>query len=132
MATGDVRFDPVGPVFEFLERSSTRSVVRAWARRDLDMAAAPAARQELTTLLTPAGGPDWVLVHLGVTCFVDLHGLRVLVDVGAQLRVRGGELVVVGPPRCLRIMVEVTGLGTEISLVPTAVAHCFRTREGHR
>ena len=96
------------------------------------MAAAPAARRELTALLATADGPDRVLVHLGVTCFVDLHGLRVLVDVGAQLRVRDGELVVVEPPRCLRIMVELTGLGTGISLVPTAVAHRFPTREGHR
>jgi anti-anti-sigma factor len=132
VATDDVRFDPVGPVFEFLERSSTRGVAWAWARRDLDMAAAPAARRELTALLAAVDEPDWVLVHLGVTCFVDLHGLRVLVDVGAQLRVRGGELVVVEPPRCLQIMIEVTGLGTEISLVPTAVPHRVPTREGHR
>ena len=96
------------------------------------MAAAPAARRELTALLAAADGPDRVLVHLGVTCFVDLHGLRVLVDVGAQLRFRGGELVVVEPPRCLQIMIEVTGLGTEMSLVPTAVPHRLPTREGHR
>ena len=96
MATDHLRFDPVGPVFEFLARPSTRGVAWAWARRDLDMAAAPAARRELTALVAPADGPDRVLVHLGVKCFVDLHGLRVLVDVGAQLRVRDGELVVVG------------------------------------
>ena len=132
MAADDVRVGPVGPVFAFLERSGTRNVAWARARRDLDMAAAPAARRELTALVAPADGPDRVLVHLGVTCFVDLHGLRVLVDVGAQLRVRGGELVVVAPPRCLRIMVELTGLGTGISLVSTAVPHRLPTREGHR
>lgn len=96
------------------------------------MAAAPAARQELTTLVAPTDGPDRVLVHLGVKCFVDLYGLRVLVDVGAQLQVRGGELVVVGPPRCLRIMVEVTGLGAGISLVATAAPHRLPAPEEHR
>ena len=96
------------------------------------MAAAPAARRELTALAAPADGPDRVLVHLGAECFVDLHGLRVLVDVGAQLQVRGGELAVAGPPRCLRIMIEVTGLGTGISLVATAAPHRLGTPEGHR
>jgi anti-anti-sigma factor len=122
----------VGPVFAFLERSGTRHVAWAWARRDLDMATAPAARRELTALVAPADGPEQVLVHLGVKRFVDLHGLRVLVDVGAQLQVRGGELVVVGPPRCLRLMVEVTGLGTGITLVSTAAPHRLPTPEGHR
>ena len=96
------------------------------------MAAAPTARRELTALVAPADGPEQVLVHLGVKCFVDLHGLRVLVDVGAQLQARGGELVVVGPPPCLRIMIEVTGLGTGISLVATAAPHRLGTPEGHR
>ena len=96
------------------------------------MAAAPAAWQELTTLVAPTDGPDRLLVHLGVKCFVDLHGLRVLVDIGAQLQVRGGELVVVGPPRCLRLMVEVTGLGAGIPFVSTAAPHRLPTPEGHR
>jgi anti-anti-sigma factor len=126
----DVRFDPAGPVFAILERSDARGVTRALARRDLDMAASPAARHELTDLLRTGAGADRVLVHLGVGCFVDLYGLRVLVDVDARLRRRGGELVVVGPPRSLRIMIDVTGLGAELTFASSPHCAISRARRG--
>jgi anti-anti-sigma factor len=128
----DVRFDPAGPVFAILERSDARGVTRALARRDLDMAASPAARHELTDLLRTGAGADRVLVHLGVGCFVDLYGLRVLVDVDARLRRRGGELVVVGPPRSLLVMVEVTGLGAGLTVAPVAPGAPHAVRRARR
>jgi anti-anti-sigma factor len=130
VATDDVRFDPAGPVFEILGRSDEHGVTWAWAVRDLDMAAAPAARHELTDLLETVTRVDRVLVHLGVRCFVDLHGLRVLVDVDARLRMRSGELVVVGPPRSLRIMIDVTGLGAELTFASSPHCAISRARRG--
>jgi anti-anti-sigma factor len=129
VAADDVGCDPAGPVFEILGRSDAHGVTWVRARRDLDMAAT-AARHELTDLLGTAAGADRVLVHLGAGCFVDLYGLRVLVDVAARLRRRGGELVVVGPPRSLRVMIEVTGLGGGLTVTPTAPHAVRRARRG--
>jgi anti-anti-sigma factor len=130
VAADDVRFDPAEPVFEILGRSDALGVTWARARRDLDVAAATSARHELTDLLRTPAGADRVLVHLGAGCFVDLYGLRVLVDVDARLRRRGGELVVVGPPRSFRIMVDVTGLGAGLTVAPTAQRAVRRARRG--
>jgi len=117
-------------VFEILGRSDAHGITWVRARRDLDMAAAPAVRNELTDLFRTVAGVDRVLVHLGVGCFVDLCGLRALVDVDALLRLQGGELVVVGPPRSLRIMIEVTGLGAALPAVPPAPPAVRRARRG--
>ena len=120
MAADVVRLGPVGPVFEFLGASTARGITWAWARQDLDMATASLASHELTGLLSAVDGPDRLLVHLGGGCFVDLHGLRVLVDVAAQVRARGGTLLVVAPPRCLQVMIATTGLGAELPSATTA------------
>ncbi len=127
MAADVVRPDPVGPVFEAVGRA--HGVTWAWAGQDLDMASAPAARGELAGLLSAAGGRGAVLVHLGTGCFVDLHGLRVLVDAAALPRERHGALLVVAPPRSLRVLVGATGLGTTLRFAPTA-AHAARWARG--
>ena len=76
--------------------------------------------RELSALLTTTGGVGALLVYLGAECFVDLHGLRLLVEVAAQLRSRGGALAVVAPPYCLRQMVCLGELGAELPLLRTA------------
>jgi anti-anti-sigma factor len=91
-----------------------------WARTDLDMATVATARRELSALLTTTGGVGAPLVHLGAECFVDLHGLRLLVEVATQLRSRGGALAVVAPPYCLRQMVRLGELGAQLPLLHTA------------
>jgi anti-anti-sigma factor len=121
------RPDPVGPVFEAVGHA--HGVTWAWAGRDLDMASAAAARGELADLVSAADGRGSVLVHLGTGCFVDLHGLRVLVDAAALMGDRDGGLLVVSPPRCLRVMVAITGLGTTLFFAPTA-AHAARWARG--
>jgi anti-anti-sigma regulatory factor len=130
VAADVARLDSVGPVFEFVGWSTPQGVMWAWARQDLDLCTAPTARAELADVLAAPDGPEWMLVHLGVECFVDLHGLRLLVEVAAQVRVRGGDLVVVAPPRCLRMMVGLMDLGPSLLLSPTArhAAWWVRTR----
>ena len=91
-----------------------------WARADLDMATVATARRELSSLLTTSGGVGALLVYLGSECFVDLRGLRLLVEVAAQLRSRGGALAVVAPPHSLRQMVRLAELGAELPLLRTA------------
>jgi anti-anti-sigma regulatory factor len=108
------------PVFEVVGGSTSRGVRWARARRDLDMLSAPVARAELMGVLSEAGASGCVLVYLGAECFVDLHGLRVLVDLTAHQRFRGGELVVVSPPRCLRVMLALLDLDGRLALEATA------------
>src|SRR4051794_34890668 len=127
MATDVVWLDPVARVFEAFAGSNPQ-LISVRAHRDLDMAAAPAARHELEGLLS-ADDPDWVLVRLGDECFVDLHGLRVLLEVAARLRARGGELLVVAPPHSLRIMVHTMGLEDELFFAPTAAHAARRPRD---
>jgi anti-anti-sigma factor len=83
------------------------------------MATVATARRELSPLLKRTSGVDTLLVYLGSECFVDLRGLRLLVEAAAQLRSRGGALAVVAPPHCLRQMVRLSGLGAELPLLRT-------------
>jgi anti-anti-sigma factor len=115
-----MRFDVAGPVFEFVGRSSPEGLTWAWARQDLDLATVPAAQAELTDLLSHAANPGGVLVCLGTGRFVDIRGLRLLLDVAGLVRSRGGRLVVVAPPICLRRMVAILGLEARLPLATTA------------
>jgi anti-anti-sigma factor len=107
-------------VFDVVGQSAPGGVSWVWARTDLDMATVATARRELSSLLTTTGGAGALLVYLGSECFVDLRGLRLLVEVAAQLRSRGGALAVVAPPHCLRQMVRLGELGAQLPLLRTA------------
>jgi anti-anti-sigma factor len=107
-------------VFDVVGQSAPGGVSWVWARTDLDMATVATARRELSSLLTTTGGAGALLVYLGSECFVDLRGLRLLVEVAAQLRSRGGALAVVAPPHCLRQMVRLGELGAALPLLRTA------------
>lgn len=109
-----------GPVFELVGRPTAGGVTWVWARQDLDLATVAAARRELSALLEPLRSPGNVLVYLGPECFVDLRGVRLLANVAAQVRSRGGALAVVAPPRCVRQMVLLGRLEAELPLVTTA------------
>jgi anti-anti-sigma factor len=107
-------------VFEQVGRPTAGGVTWLWARADLDMATVAAARTELSALTAPARNPGNVLVYLGPDRFVDLRGLRLLVDTAWRVRARGGGLAVVAPPRCLVRLVRLARLDAELPLVATA------------
>jgi anti-anti-sigma factor len=103
-----------------------------WAQDDLDLATVPAARAKLDELFADATTPRFVLVYVGGERFVDVRGLRLLVETARRARRCGGDLAVVAPPRCLRLMVARFGLGDELFLAPD-VRHAARwTRPGRR
>ncbi|MDT0352005.1 STAS domain-containing protein [Pseudonocardia charpentierae] len=107
-------------MFDLAGQSSPGGVGWVWARTDLDTATVATARRELSSLLTTTGGVGTLLVYLGSECFVDLRGLRLLVEVAAQLRSQGGALAVVAPPYCLRQMVRLGRLEAQLPLLRTA------------
>jgi anti-anti-sigma factor len=108
------------PVFRIVGRATSHGPTWAWALDDLDMATVPAARTQLSELLACDPAPRCLLVYLGTDCFVDVRGLRLLVEVTRQVRDRGGDLAVVAPPHCVRVMAVRLGLAEELALVPSA------------
>ena len=112
-------FPVAGPVFDLVGRSNSHGLMWAWLRSDLDLASAQGARAELTGLLDGGEPPDFVLVYVGADRFVDLRGLRVLVEVAVSMRDSGGELVLVAPPHSLRTIVQLTGVGAMLPMVAT-------------
>ena len=69
---------------------------------DLDLAAAPALRQEVLALLQE--GHRAVVIDLSPTDFLDSVGLGTLVSIWKRVRVHGGSFAVVCPePRLQRI-----------------------------
>jgi|SRR5690242_2862385 len=121
---------PVGAVFEQVGRTAPGTVTWLWVRADLESATVAAARRELWLLVGPGRNPGNVLVYLGPERFVDLRGLRLLVDTARRARSRGGALAVVSPPRCLQRMVRLDGIDAELPLLSSArqAAWWARTR----
>jgi anti-sigma B factor antagonist len=69
---------------------------------DLDLATAPALRQEVLALVN--SGQRSIVLDLTSTGFLDSLGLGTIVAVWKRLRVLGGELLVVCPePRLQRV-----------------------------
>lgn len=115
--------EPRSPVFHLVGRPTCTGPTWVWIQDDLDLATEPAAQAELAALLALLAhdtAPRTVLVHLGEERFVDVRGLRLLVDAARRARSRGGDLAVVAPPHCLRRLVTLLGLGDELFLAPGA------------
>lgn len=104
------------PVLHVVGRPTANGPTWVWVQQDLDLATVPTAHTELSALLADVTAPGSVLVYLGAECFVDVRGMRLLVDAARQARRRGGDLAVVAPPRCLRSMVIRLGVGDELFL----------------
>ena len=123
---GPVRAGP--EVLRVVGRPTRRGPTWLWLQDDLDLQSVPAARAELAPLLAAGAAPRFVLVYVGVDRFVDMSGLRLLVETARRVRSRGTDLIVVAPPHCLRLMVAVLGLGGELSLAADARQALRRVR----
>jgi hypothetical protein len=77
-------------VFDVVGRRMSRGTTWAWAREDLDGASLGRARAELAALFDGGTGPRRLLVYLGTDIFVDLRGLRLLLDLVGQVQRYGG------------------------------------------
>jgi anti-anti-sigma factor len=109
-----VEVDPA--VFRVVGRPAPAGPILVRARHDLDLATVPAARDELAALLAGRPTPPSVLLYLGAARFVDMRGMRLLLETARQVRRRGGDFTVVAAPSCLRSMVARLDLGDELPL----------------
>jgi anti-sigma B factor antagonist len=87
---------------------------------DLDLATAPALRQELLAQLS--AGSRKIVIDLTDTEFIDSVGLGLLVAVLKRVRVLDGELAVVCPEPRLRRLFTITDLDRVFVLYDTADA----------
>jgi anti-anti-sigma factor len=112
-------------VFHVVGRPTRTGPTWVWTRDDLDLATVSAARAELAALFAGDTTPRYVLLYLGVERFVDVRGLRLLVEAARWARHGGGDLAVVAPPRCLRRMVARLDLRDDLFLA-TDARHALR------
>jgi anti-anti-sigma factor len=110
-----VEVDPA--VVRVVGRPTPTGPILVRVRHDLDLATVPAARAEPAALLADRTTHPSVLLDLGAERFVDMRGLRLLVETARQVRRRGGDLTVVAAPQCLRSMVARLDLGDELPLL---------------
>jgi anti-anti-sigma factor len=83
---------------------------------DLDLASAPALREELLGLLRPAASR--LVIDLSRVRRADVSGVAVLVGAGRRARLLGGWLRVASPPPEVARFLSVTGLTGQLAAFP--------------
>jgi anti-anti-sigma factor len=112
------------PVFDIVGRRRSQGTTWVWAREDLDVASVGRARAELAALFDRGTAPRRLLVYLGADSFVDLRGLRLLVDLVAQAQRYGGVAAVVAPPHCLTQMISLLAPEERLPMI-SSVRHAL-------
>lgn len=87
---------------------------------ELDITSAPALREELLNLLSPAASR--LIIDLSAAGYTDASGVAVLVGTARRARLLGGWLRLASPaPEVARVL-SVTGLGQHLATFPTVQA----------
>ena len=94
--------------------------VIATLRGDLDIAAAPALREQLLSLLRP--GRSQLVVDLSAVSYADASGLAVLVGTRRRARLLGGFLRLASPAPAVTAALALTGLRRQLDVFPTVHA----------
>jgi anti-sigma B factor antagonist len=93
--------------------SGTTATVRVAG--DVDMASAPRLRALLEELV--GSGVGRIVLDCRELSFLDSSGIGVLVAARARMG-DDGELVLQSPPRHVRKVLDITGMGAHVSVVP--------------
>jgi len=95
---------------------------------ELDIASAPALREQLLSLLRP--GSSQLVVDLSKVSFCDASGLAVLVSTGRRARLLGGFLRLAAASSLVDAALHITGLHRNLAVFPTVRAAVAAPR-GH-
>jgi anti-anti-sigma factor len=87
---------------------------------ELDIASAPALRDQLLGLLTPA--TSRLIIDLSAVSYADASGLTVLVGTGRRAGLLGGHLRLAAPPPEVARVLSLTGLDQHFDISPTVHA----------
>jgi anti-anti-sigma factor len=109
----------VNPSLDFVART-VGGITIAELSGELDIASAPALREQLLSLLRP--GSSSLVVDLSKVSFADASGLAVLVSTARHARLLGGclRLAAVSPP--VAQVLRITGLDRNLAIFPTVQA----------
>jgi anti-anti-sigma factor len=115
-----------------LSARTERDYVIAVLSGELDIASAPALREQLLGLLTPA--TSRLIIDLSAVSYADASGLAVLVGTGRRAGLLGGYLRLAAPsPEAARAL-SLTGLNQHLDIFPTvhtAITSPPRSRHRH-
>jgi anti-anti-sigma factor len=103
-----------------LSARSTGGITVAELVGELDIASAPALREELLSLLRP--GSSRLVIDLSKVSFCDASGLAVLVSTGRRARLLGGFMRLAAVSPQVGHVLHVTGLQRNLAIFPTVQA----------
>ena len=86
----------------------------------LDLAAAPALREQLWRILRPAASR--LVIDLSEVSHADVSGITVMVGTGRRARLLGGFLRLAAPAPAVTAALRATGLSEHFDIYPTVVA----------
>ncbi len=95
--------------------ATTNGLVRVAVRGEIDVATAPQLRELLHELVQE--GVDRVVLDCRGLEFLDSSGIGLLMAVRKRLGDEG-ELVIESPPAHVRKVLDLTGVGQELSIIP--------------
>ena len=101
-------------------RTERRGYVIAALSGELDLASAPALREQLLSLLRPAASR--LIIDLSAVRSADISGLAVLVGGGRRARLLGGFLRLAAPPIAVSGVLSATGINQHLDIFPTVKA----------
>jgi anti-anti-sigma factor len=103
-----------------LSARTERGYVIAALSGELDIASAPALREQLLGLLTPA--TSRLIIDLSAVSYADASGLTVLAGTGRRAGLLGGYLRLAAPPPEVATVLSLTGLDQHLDIFPTVHA----------
>ena len=101
-------------------RAEHDGYVVAALRGELDIASAPALREQLLSLLRRASSR--LIIDLSAVGYADASGLAVLVSSGRRAGLLGGSLRLAAPSPAVATVLSATGLNQHLDIFPTVQA----------
>jgi anti-anti-sigma factor len=101
-------------------RAEHDGYVVAALRGELDIASAPALREQLLSLLRRASSR--LIIDLSAMEYADASGLAVLVSSGRRAGLLGGSLRLAAPSPAVARVLSATGLNQHLDIFPTVQA----------
>jgi anti-anti-sigma factor len=117
-------------VFEIVDDPAGQGATWVRASVDLDLLSAADAQEQLNSICTKDTANGYLVVEVLAECFVDIRGLRVLLEHSRLLQERGGALVLVSMSRELARLLQVLELDGELPFVRTVEEACREVCRG--
>ncbi len=118
-----------GPGFSLSTRTEHAHIITTLCG-ELDIASAPALRDQLLDLLCPA--TSRLVLDLSAVSYADASGLAVLVGTGRRAGLLGGFLRLAAPAPAVTRVLSLTGLHRQLEVFPTIQAAITSPPRGTR